>query len=556
MAFFDVLEGAEPYPPTPMAATNSSDDDSRSCGPAAGVVDWRAGAPLPADRATTIPELVARCVAAHGDATVLLDEGRRCSWRDLDAWSSRLASALAEHLPAGERLAILAPNGAAHLVVELAAWRLGAIAAPVFTGFGDARLRELMSELAPRAALVADAAHVRLLPAGCLAFAPERLWELATRPATQSATAADRPVAADTACLILYTSGTSGSSGTPRGVVLSHDNVASQQAAFAMLWPEVGVGDRLASYLPWHHSFGSLAERLWALCRGATVTLVPGGGRDRQRFIDTMRAVRPTVFMSVPKIHALVIAEEVLDRSCLKWAFTAAAPLPEALFSWYAAAHVPVYEGWGLTECSPSAVITPPGSRHEPGVVGQPIPGVDVGVERGTGRILVRGPNVMLGYFKRESPCLARDGVRSVLDSGDLGAWTDAGLKLSGRADHVLKLANGEKASAAEIEAILHAHLAVHHAVVAVDGELIALIEPRHGHAGVEAVDAVRAYNAVQAEPFLRIARVHLVAEPWTIENGHITASMKVARGRVLQSWRSWRERGGGGFMVVDIRAG
>jgi acyl-coenzyme A synthetase/AMP-(fatty) acid ligase len=120
-----------------------------------GEIEWRHGEPLPAHRPTTLPELIARSVAEFGDAAVLVDGGRAVSWRDLDRWSARLAGALAPQLPAGERLAILAPNGVAHLVAELAAWRLGAIAAPLFTGFGAARLRELLDSLAPRVALIA-----------------------------------------------------------------------------------------------------------------------------------------------------------------------------------------------------------------------------------------------------------------------------------------------------------------------------------------------------------------------------------------------------------------
>jgi long-subunit acyl-CoA synthetase (AMP-forming) len=300
-------------------------------------------------------------------------------------------------------------------------------------------------------------------------------------------------------------------------------------------------GDRLAAYLPWHHSFGALAERLWALSRGATLTVVPGGGRDRDLLALTLRAVRPTVFMSVPKIHALAMERGLFAAGGLRWAFTAGAPLDQAVFRWYQERGIPVYEGWGLTEASPSCTITVPGAGHVPGVVGQPIPGVAVGVRAGDGRIFVRGPNVMRGYYGQESPCL-QDGM---LDSGDLGAWTEAGLRLNGRADHQLKLANGEKVPAGEIEAALQAHPAILHAVVAVEGELVAVVEARGGAGAAAVAAAVAALNAMQEAPWQRLAAVYLLRQPMAVENGMLTASLKVSRGRVLSTLRAWRAHGG-----------
>jgi hypothetical protein len=117
-------------------------------------------------------------------------------------------------------------------------------------------------------------------------------------------------------------------------VVLSQGNLCSQQAAFAMLWPEIGPGDRLAAYLPWHHSFGALAERLWSLSRGACLTVVPGGGRNRE--LSSRRCDR----------EAHGVHERAQDpcpgdgggavrRGGLRWAFTAGAPLEPTVSAWY-----------------------------------------------------------------------------------------------------------------------------------------------------------------------------------------------------------------------------
>lgn len=485
-----------------------------------------------------LPELIAACRQAFGGETVLIDGELTACWDELDAWSARIAGALAGRIAAGERVAIVLSNGLPHLLAELVAWRLAAIAVPIFAGFGVVRIAGLLRVVEP-ALVITD------MPDIAVGFPWMTTAELlALRRGSQDGP--QRAVGETTPCLVQFTSG---STGLPRGVVLTHGNLCSQQAAFAALWPEVGSGDRLAAYLPWHHSFGGLAERLWSLARGACLTVVPGGGRDRGALLRTVRAVAPTVFMSVPKVHQLVLDEGLFAQGSLRWAFTAGAPLSADLDRRYAALGIPVYEGWGLTETSPSCTITRSGVPRSAGVVGQPIPGVAVGVRQSDAHILVRGPNVMAGYYGASLPCL----VDGVFDSGDLGEWTPCGLRLIGRADHQLKLGNGEKVSAAELEAALHERPGVHHVVVSAEPELVALIE---AIAGVEAdvlECAVHAVNAEQAIPYQRIVTAYRVVLPMTVENGQLTASLKVSRGRVLAAFRAWREHGGGGFVRLLV---
>jgi len=466
---------------------------------------WHHGPALPTGWPDTLPAWWEAARARAAGAVVLVEAGRAWTWDELLDTAGRLAQTWAEQVPADTRIALRLPNGAAHLIVELAAWHLGAAAAPIPPHLGPVATADLLARLAP-VLVVEAAAEV-----------------LATRT---NARLPPRPVSGDTAALVLATSG---SSGHPKAVVLSHRNLTSQQAAFALQWPEIGPGDRLAAYLPWHHSFGALAERLWALGRGATLTVVPGAGRDREVLLATMHAVRPTVLMSVPKVHRLLRTADALDHACLRWVFTAGASLGSSEDAWYAARGIPIHEGWGLTESSPSATLTVPGDARTPGVVGRPIAGVAVGV-RADGHVLIAGPNVMTSYL---GDAAATAQVRwldpqlgPVLDSGDLGEWSPAGLRLLGRADQTIKLGNGEKVALAAIAARLEAQPGIQGAVVhSPDGEHLEAVVQARDDACVQA--ALVAVNASEPTPWRRLRSIRCLSLTPSVDNGLLTPSLK-----------------------------
>ena len=115
-----------------------------------GNITWRHGEPLPAERPRTLEALLDAARQRAGGAAVLRDGAHEATWDDLDRWSGRLAQAWSARVAPGDRIAILLPNGLPHLLAELAAWRLAAIAVPLFTGQGRERLACLLARIEPR----------------------------------------------------------------------------------------------------------------------------------------------------------------------------------------------------------------------------------------------------------------------------------------------------------------------------------------------------------------------------------------------------------------------
>lgn len=490
-------------------------------------ISWRHGAALPATYPCVLPDLLTAARHRAGSATVLVDGAASVDWKWLETAASRVAAALAEVIPPGARLAMMLPNGVDLLVAELAAWRLAAVAAPIWAGMGAGGAAAVKRSGAPLV-ITDDAAAV---PPGVRHCTTAELRRLASHGPSLD----QRLVSPDDPCLL---QSTSGSGGAARGVLLTHRNLCSQQAAFAQMWPDLGPGDRLAGYLPWHHSFGGLAECLMSLVRGSCLTVIPGAGRDQAAFLATIAAVRPTVFQSVPKMHRVATLADVLDHTCLRWAFNAGATMGPAEERWYVDHQVPLLEGWGMTETSPSATITPPSEPRTPGCVGRPIPGVSVGI-CGDGHILVAGPGVMAGY-DGDPVATARiighdPQVGRWLDSGDLGTWSEAGLQLEGRGDLSIKLANGEKVELGLIATRLEGCRGVRMAVVwNHNGTVAAMLAPLPGADDAELAQAIVEVNRCEEMPWKHLRAAWRLLEEPTIENGMLTATHKVCRNRWL----------------------
>ncbi|NOZ07769.1 MAG: long-chain fatty acid--CoA ligase [FCB group bacterium] len=420
--------------------------------------------------------------------TMLLENRRKCgkqpafaqrekgifqyySWLELTDDIFKFSLYLGETgLQAGDHIGVISGNNYQRLVVELAIMASGFVSVPIFFKYPVEMMGDLLDFSDISMLIIADDGQLESLPvenkpvlvlgsgadrdenrtnAGNTAFYDDVMTKVKPAPgALDTLEKTYRHIAPETTCLIMYTSGTTR---FPKGVMLTHRNILSQQAALKVLWkPEAGM--RFLCYLPWHHSFGGLFERFFALHSGGCLAVDDSMGRDTDRLFANFAEIQPHIYFSVPKVYKEIIsrvitspeAEKIFFHKDLKFVFTAAAPLSLAISDVFKRKQTPVVEGWGLTETSPCCTLTALLLDRTPGVVGYPIPGVEIQLGEDD-EILIRGDNVMTGYYKLPEVtrrAIAEDGW---FHTGDIGKFTAEGLKIMARKDRVFKLSNGEK---------------------------------------------------------------------------------------------------------------
>ena len=543
----------------------------------------------------SVGALLARNVARFGPHAVFAERHdaafRAVSWdgfaRDVASFGAFLADM---GVGPGARVAVVSPNRGEMLVAEFATMSLGAMYAPIFAGYPAEQVRELFQQVDPVVVIVAGreqlagvwcGASMRALVtfdaadpgAVVAALGGTRVHHATFADVLAQGAAGPRPAAfldaaalvdPDAPCLLNFTSGTSG---VLKGVVLTHDNILSQQHALSAIW-SVTRDDRFLSYLPWHHSFGGIFEKYTALYNGATIHIDDSRGKDFGALLRNWTNVRPTIYFSVPHVYQQLVThvqarpedEATIFHSGLRFVFTAAAPLPGTVSAFFAAKRVPVLEGWGLTETSPCCALTDLNeARSVPGMVGYPIPGVTIRIAS-DGEILVRGPNVMRGYYgnpEATAQALPGDGW---FHTGDLGEFVGAGLKLVARKDRVFKMLNAEKVVPTEIENRLVAmNSFIRHVIVAGQGRrfLSAIIFPDYfriaeqfgaDREAAERVvkeslrDTLLAFNREHRVKYERIQAFALVSRELTLERQELTPSMKVRVRNVLENAEEYVE--------------
>ncbi|MFI9270987.1 long-chain fatty acid--CoA ligase [Kitasatospora sp. NPDC052896] len=437
--------------------------------------------------AAVLAESAARC---PDHPAIVLDE-ENLTYRQLWYQARKYATVLADHgVGPGDRVALLLPNSAEFPMAYYGALAIGAVVVPVHALLRAEEIAYVLRDSGARVLVCAgpllaeggkgaEAAEVPVLTVRT-AVADER-WGSARLDAL--ADQADPighylPREPGDLAVVLYTSGTTGH---PKGAMLTHLNV-TMNIAVTMLSPfDFTADDVLLAVLPLFHTFGQICGM--GACFRAGATMVLTAGFDPARALDLMVTRGCTVFMGVPSMYAALLDAAAGDprRPALDRAFSGGAALPVRILEEFQQVFgCTVYEGYGLTEASPVVAYNQRAWPTRPGTVGKSVWGVDVEIARPelegriellpageVGEIVVRGHNVMAGYLNRPE-ATAEVLVDGWLRSGDLGTKDPDGYLtvVDRKKDMVLR--NGYNVYPREVEEVLMRHPAI--AQVAVIG--------------------------------------------------------------------------------------
>lgn len=459
----------------------------------------------------------------HGARLALRGEGEEISY-------ARLLEAIAERRGVLEavgarRVALALDNGPQWALWDLALLAGGQLCVPLPGFFSPTQQMHVLDSAGIDTLIVDPAAASATLFAGFVPVAPGILQRTPPQlPALPAGTAK-----------ITYTSG---STGQPKGVCLS----AAAQLAVAHSVAQIGEGgavERHLGVLPLATLLENIAGLYAGLMAGARVELLPmrtigfsgGGGFDPARFLQTLHAHRPHSLILLPQmLLALVGAAEQGHAlpAGLRFVAVGGGQVSPRLLQRAEALGLPVYEGYGLSECASVVCLNTPSARRI-GTVGRPLPhaGVRIGDD---GEVQVRGAR-MLGYLGEAPPAdaLAAD---AWLGTGDLGHFDDGFLVLHGRRKHQFITAYGRNVNPEWVEAELVQQGAIAQAWVHGEAcpENLAVLVPRRADCSdVELEAAVAAANA--GLPDYACAHRWLRAEaPFTPANGLLTANGRLRR--------------------------
>jgi long-chain acyl-CoA synthetase len=428
--------------------------------------------------------IIRRCLARPG-AVAIVDDQR--TWKRIEILIAALM--LADEIEARSKsptVAFMFPSSGAVAVAALAGWILGRTVVPLNFLLKKDELEYVIKDCGTDLIITAGP----MLEA--LGYQPEsapifRLETMAKHVPTPRwpALNADSDLA-----VLLYTSGTSG---RPKGVMLSHGNISANINQCAA-WASLGPDDVVVGVLPQFHSFGLTVLTLTPLTLGFkavyTARFLPA------KIVRLFREHRPSLFIGIPSMfNALLHSREATadDFNRCKYVVSGGEPLPQAVFDNFRNRFgVTINEGYGLTETSPVTNWCRP-DEFRRGSVGRPLPGVlqrivspESGLDLGPdqdGEIRIKGPNLMQGYYRKPVETAAAFDELGYLRTGDIGRFdTDGHLYITGRLKEML-IVGGENVFPREIEEVLNAHPAVK------DSGVVGRMDPVRGELPVAFVE-------------------------------------------------------------------
>jgi long-chain acyl-CoA synthetase len=548
----------------------------------------------------TIVELWARRVAADAQRPALAwHDGQTYRWQTWGALAAqvhRLAAALTRvGIEPGQCVAQLSENRYEWIVTDLALHVLGAVHVPIHPTLAGPQIAWQLRHCGARGVIFSTATQrdklagvLDELPADLITIAYESCPPLpGARPMAgwadllaqgdeaagqQLARRTVQTLAPSSLATILYTSGTTGE---PKGVMLTQGNLAANAlatvAAFSADTPEEPPHEkRRLNFLPLSHIFARTCDLYCWLVEGSQLALA----RSRLTVLEDCQAVQPTCLNGVPyfydKVQRALPAQDQRDQAgalrailggAIRWCCSGGAALPPHLFDAYHAQGVPLLEGYGLTESSPVITVSTPRQVRR-GSCGRPIPGVEVRIAE-DGEILTRGPHVMAGYYRDPSATAAaiREGW---LATGDLGRQdADGFVYITGRKKEILVTSSGKNIAPVYLESLLTQDPLIVQAVVVGDGRsylsALLVLSPEHLAAELAACGLTDVpYEAALALPQTQllvrqridrllagvshheqVRRFALLPRPLSIEAGELTPKLSLRRHEIYARYAS-----------------
>lgn len=413
---------------------------------------------------------------AHADLVCITYEDQDYSFARILSSSKRLAARLLEIAPgnsseAENHIALLAPNLPGFVIGFYGTLAASKTTVPlnfllnpneIMTIGAHAGIRTIIAAgpFYEKATEMAQALPITVIRA-------EDYLEDAPAPDLPAVTRGD-----DDTAVLMYTSGTTG---TPKGVELTHANIYDNYNSVKDAWP-FHTGNSFICVLPLFHSFGMLAKLILPNFLGARVVLVPQFAP--QKLAEYFNTYPECIFFAVApmfNVLALLARTKGLKYPNLRLCVTGAAALPMNIKNhWESVTGIDLYQGYGLTEASPAVSFNLP-EAHVPGTIGRSIKNVEVQIwdddnhllpNGEIGELMVRGKNVMKDYYKNPEETARTIAPDGWLHTGDLARMDDQGyITIAGRKKELI-ISAGENIYPLEIEDVLLSHPAVNEAAV------------------------------------------------------------------------------------------
>ena len=489
----------------------------------------------------------------------------------------------------GDRVALISKNTAWWMITDWAIWMAGGVSVPLYPTLAPETIRQILQHSEAKLLFVGKLDGWAGMKAGipadlpCIAtpLAPQNNFAQWDDIIARTQPLQGNPVRdVDELATIMYTSGTTG---MPKGVMHSFGTFAWSIDVAIKRVDALDINARFLSYLPLSHVAERALAEFGVLASGMHVYFAD----SLETFAADMQRARPTVFFSVPRlwvkfqqgVHGKmpaaklermlkipilrgIVRKKILTALGLDQCVVAAggaAPMPPELLRFYGRLGLDIIEGYGMTEncaISHSTVLGKP----MPGTVGPPYVGVQQRIDPSNGEVQMKSGGLMLGYYKEPELTKAAFTEDGWLHTGDKGTIDAAGnLKIVGRVKDLFKTSKGKYVAPAPIEDKLVMHAAVEACcvtganlgqplgIVMLNIDAIGQAKSPEGRSALEASlkDHLKKIN-ITLDPHEQMDSLILVTEPWSVDNGFITPTLKVKRNRIEEvygtSFEVWSE--------------